>query len=195
MPLIDRNDSVLVVIDVQDGFYPETRTDVDRPVFDRFVDRVAWVVGVAGSLDVPVVVTEENTARNGGTAERVRARLPGDAPILDKAVFAAPDNPEIDRTINGYGVNTVVLVGMETDVCVAHSALRFKEEGKRVVAVGDALFSPSEAHQHGIRRLEQAGVEIVSAKELYYDWVRSVADAVDFVTTNPDLAQPPDFSL
>jgi nicotinamidase-related amidase len=139
MPLVDRNDSMLLVIDVQEGFYPGTRTDVDRIGFGHFLDRVAWVVGVAARLRVPIIVTEEDRATNGVTSERVASNLPPGAGVFEKAVFAAPDNPEIRAAIDAIGARTAVLVGLETDVCVSHTALRMQEESTRVVAVGDAL--------------------------------------------------------
>jgi nicotinamidase-related amidase len=195
MSLINRDHSLLIVIDVQEGFYSQSRTDVDWADFGLFVDRVAWVAGVARCLDVPVVVTEEDRARNGGTAERVTARLPESATVFEKAVFAAPDNPDIAAAIDAYGKSISVLVGMETDVCVAHSALRLKEDGKRVVAVRDALFSAQGAHANGIRRLRDAEVELISAKELFYDWVPTLAGVREFKAANTDLAHPPGFSL
>jgi hypothetical protein len=35
----------------------------------------------------------------------------------------------------------------------------------------------------------------VSAKELFYDWVRTLAGVREFKDANPDLAHPPGFSL
>jgi nicotinamidase-related amidase len=195
MPLVDRSDSMLLVIDVQEGFYPDSRADVDRIAFGHFLDRVAWVVGVAARLRVPIIVTEEDRARNGDTAERVAINLPPGAAVFEKAVFAAPDNPEISAAIEEIGASTAVLVGLETDVCVSHTALRLQDESKRVVVVGDALFSPGEAHENGLRRLREAGVELVSAKELFYDWVPTLAGVREFRESNPDLVDPPGFSL
>ena len=102
----------------------------------------AWVAGAAAELGVPIVVTEEGAAYNGRTVDAVLAALPDGTPILPKGVFAAPDNPDILAAVEATGRSTVVLVGLETDVCVAHSALRFQDGGKRVAAVHDALFSP-----------------------------------------------------
>jgi nicotinamidase-related amidase len=195
MPLVDRSDSMLLVIDVQEGFYPDSRTDVDRTAFGHFLDRVAWVVGVAARLRVPIVVTEEDRARNGETSERVAVNVPPSAGVFEKAVFAAPDNPEISAAIEAIGARTAVLVGLETDVCVSHSALRLRDESKRVVAVADALFSPGDAQSNGLRRLREAGVELVSAKELFYDWVPTLAGVREFRDANPDLVDPPGFSL
>ena len=44
MALLTREESMLLVIDVQGNFYPETRDDVDRDAYSAFVDRAAWLV-------------------------------------------------------------------------------------------------------------------------------------------------------
>ena len=59
----------------------------------------------------------------------------------------------------------------------------------------DALFSPGAAHGHGIDRLLANGIELLSAKEVFYDWTRTLADARAFVRDHPELADPPGFSL
>jgi nicotinamidase-related amidase len=195
MPLIDVTQSMLLVIDAQQDFYPARRTDVDQVSFGGMLRRAAWVAAVAGRLGVPVVVTEEDAAVNGPTAEVIRETLPKGAPVLPKWTFAAPGNPDILAAIEATRASTAVLVGLETDVCVAHSALGLMDIGKRVVAVHDALFSPGAAHANGLGRLERAGIELVSAKELAYDWLRTVSGVRDFFRANPDLASPPGFSL
>lgn len=195
MPLIDVTQSMLLVIDAQQDFYGAERADVDRTGFDAALRRAAWVTAVAGRLGVPVVVTEEDAAVNGPTAEVIREVLRNGAPVMPKWVFGAPANPDILAAIETTGASTAVLIGLETDVCVAHSALGLQDLGKRVVAVHDALFSPGGAHANGLGRMRRAGVELVSAKELAYDWLRTVTAVRDFFRANPDLAEPPGFSL
>ena len=140
------------------------------------------------------MVTEEDAAVNGATAEVIRGVLPEGAPVLPKWIFGAPGNPDILAAIEATGASTAVLIGLETDVCVAHSALGLKEFGKRVVAVHDALFSPGAAHANGLGGWN-AGVELVSAKELAYDWLRTVTRVREFSRANRELADPPGFSL
>lgn len=195
MPLIDVEHSMLLVIDAQQDFYSDRRTDVDRTALAGMFRRAAWVTAVASRLGVPVVVTEEDAAVNGATATVIRAALPDGAPVLPKSTFGAAGNPDILAAIEATGASTTVLVGLETDVCVAHSALGLIEVGKRVIAVHDALYSPGAAHANGIGRLERAGVELISAKELAYDWLRTVENVRDFFRANQDLADPPGFAL
>lgn len=195
MSLIRRDDSTLLVIDTQEGFYGEERGDVDRAAFELFIARVAWVSGLARALEIPAVVTEEDPETNGPTAPGVLARLPAGAPVLTKPVFAAADNPAIRAALDATGRHTVVAVGLETDVCVAHSAVSLIERGYHVAAVTDAVFSPGAAHGHGLDRLRAEGVQLLSAKELFYDWARALADVRALVLAYPELETPPGFSL
>lgn len=195
MPHVNRDDCVLVVIDAQPGFYGPERVDVDHQAHAAALARCAWVAGVAAALDVPIVVTEEDAPTNGPTASEITAALPVGTPVFDKTVFGADDNPEIDAAVRGHGRGTVVLVGTETDICVAHSAIGWRGAGLRVVVVHDAIHSAGEGHRNGLNRLWQEGVELISAKELYYEWLRSLPMVRAFDTAHPDLASPPGFSL
>ncbi len=195
MPHVNRDDCVLVIIDAQPGFYGPERTDVDRQAHAAALERCAWVAGVAAALEVPTIVTEEDAATNGPTASEISAALPGGAPVFDKVVFGADDNPEIDAAVRGHGRGTVVVVGTETDVCVAHSAMGWGSAGLRVIVVHDAVYSAGEGHRNGLNRLWQEGIELVSAKELYYEWLRALRAVRDFDAQHPHLATPPGFSL
>jgi nicotinamidase-related amidase len=195
MPHVTAAACVLLVIDSQDGFYPPTRTDVDHAAKSAVLDRVGWVCGLAGAIEVPIVVTEEDADGNGRTAPQVRAHLADSVPVFDKQVFGAADQPDIAAAVAATGREVVVLVGMETDVCVAHSALGFVEQGRRVIVIHDAVFSAGAAHGHGLARLRQEGIELISAKELYYEWLRDLPTVRAFDAAHPDLATPPGFSL
>jgi nicotinamidase-related amidase len=171
--LLDVDDSVLCVIDVQPGF----ADDLDDAVRDAAVQRIAWVVALAGALDVPVVMTEEEPERNGPTIPEVLALIPPGAARHEKPVFGLADVPEILASVEATGRRTAVLIGMQTDVCVAHSALGLLDRGFRVVVVRDAVASPGAAHEDGLDRMRTAGVVALGAKGLLYEWVRTVARA------------------
>jgi nicotinamidase-related amidase len=195
MPRIDADTSILLVIDAQDGFYPLDRVDVDQVAKAAALDRAGWVCGIAAALDVPVVVTEEDAARNGGTASQVTRWLPGGTRRHVKTVFGAFGNPDVSDAVRASDRGTVVIVGMETDVCVAHTALGAVEAGLRPVVVHDAVFSAGLAHANGLARLAREGIELVSAKELYYEWLHDLPSVRAFDAANPELAMPPGFSL
>ena len=195
MPLIAREDSLLVVIDLQPRFWGD-RLDADE--LRRAEDaarRAAWLAAAASVLGIPAVITEEDPEQNGPTDEAVLAALRPGAPVFTKPVFGLADCPDIMEAIGSTGRRTAVLAGFETDVCVTHSAVGLGEAGYRVVVVEDAVYSPSGAHAPGTARLRDLGFELVHCKGVYYDWVRTLKAALTFYSDNPQLAEPPGFSL
>ena len=193
MPLIERDDSVLVVVDAQPGFSGQTGDEGAAAGRARAV--AAWLVGVAAALDVPIVATEEDAARNGRTDPAIAGHLPPGTPILAKPVFGLADVPEILAAVEASGRRTAVLVGAETDVCIAQSAIGLHDRGFQVVVITDATFSPGTMHALGLRRIREAGGELHHAKGVYYEWIRTLDAARAFTAEHPDLARPPGFRL
>jgi len=192
--LIERDDSLLVVVDMQIGFFAGHEAAARAGLGDA-AERAAWLVGVAAALDVPVIVTEEDPARNGPTDAAVLARAGAATPIFVKDVFGLAGQADILAAVERTGRRTALLIGSETDVCVAQSALGLLARGFRVGVVTDATFSPGEMHAFGLRRMHEAGVLQLHAKGVYYEWVRTLADARRFEAAHPDLADPPGFTL
>lgn len=197
--MLERDDSVLVVVDLQPGFFAahptEGPTGADPGRLGAVAARAAWLAGVAAALGIPGVVTEEDPARNGRTDPRILRSLPPETPVLEKRVFGLADQPDILAAIEATGRRTAVLVGAETDVCVSQSAMGLRTRGYRVAVVSDATFSPGAMQELGLRRMRSAGVVDIHAKGVYYEWVRTLAAARAFEHEHPDLAEPPGFSL
>jgi nicotinamidase-related amidase len=192
--LLERDDSLLLVVDMQAGFFAG-HGDSSRTDLGEVVARAAWLVGVAVALDVPVIVTEEDPGRNGPTDGAVLARAGPATPVFVKHVFGIAGQPDILAAVEASGRRTAILAGAETDVCVAQSALGLLARGFRVGVVTDATFSPGDMHAFGLRRMRDAGVLQLHAKGVYYEWVRTLAEARRFEAAHPDLAEPPGFSL
>jgi nicotinamidase-related amidase len=67
----------------------------------------------------------------------------------------------------------VVLVGMETHVCVQQTALDLIDAGLHVVLPADALAAWGETdHAVALRRLEQAGAVVTTAEAVAFGWLR-----------------------
>ncbi len=178
MPLLDRDDSVLVVVDAQPGFLArEWFADADVAAARRALARMAWLVALAARLGVPVVATEEEPERNGATDAAVAEGFPPGTPVHRKPTFGLTRTPEILAAVRETGRGTAVVVGCETDVCVAQSAVGLVDDGFRAVVVVDATFSPGGMHARGLDRIVAAGVERNHAKGVTYEWLSSVEAA------------------
>ena len=195
MPLIAREDSLLVVVDLQPRIWADRPGADDRRRAEQAAGRAAWLAATATVLGIPAVITEEDPDLNGPTDQAVLAALPADAPAFSKPVFGLAACPDIMAAIGATGRRTALLVGFETDVCITHSAVGLAEAGYRAVVAEDAIYSPFGAHEPGVTRLRDLGVELAHCKAIYYDWLRTLAAVRAFEKNNPRLATPPGFSL
>ena len=168
--LLDADDCLLLIIDVQPGFLDKVEPDQAA----QLVDRVAWLAELAQRLAMPIVVTEEEPEVNGSTDDAIVAALAAAHERHVKPTFGVGGSPRIMEAIRAHGRGTAVLVGLETDVCVAQSALTLLDAGFRVAAVSDAVASPGTSHEQGLQRMRDAGVIVVGTKGLAYEWVRAV---------------------
>jgi len=173
--LIDDADSVLIVVDAQPGFLGK----LDASLAAEIVDRIRWLVTLATHLDVPVVVTEEEPDRNGDTADPIVDALPAGVSRHLKEVFGLAACLPILADVERHGRSTAVLCGLETDVCVAQSAIGLHDRGWRVAVVSDAVGAPGSAQEQGLSRMRDRGVEVVGTKGLAYEWIRTVVRADD----------------
>ena len=189
MSLIDVNDSLLIVIDIQPLFVGK----IPAAEQDPLLQRMCWVIKVANWLQIPLVVTAEDLPRIGNISEEVAQLLPPRTRIYDKMVFGLTAQVEILEAVRRTQRNTAVLIGYETDVCITHSALGLIDLCYRVAVVSDATGAPGNAHRIGLDRIRAAGGILVSAKSLYYEWVRTVEKAMEFEKAG--IPPAPGFSL
>ena len=174
--LLEVNDSLLIAIDIQPSFVKKEA----REGASALLARMCWVIKVANWLKVPLVVTAEDIPRTGSVCDEVAQLLPPGTKIYNKMTFGLASQADILQAVEQTQRKTAVLIGYETDVCVTHSALGLMDLGFRVVVVSDATGSPGDAHHIGLERIRAAGGIIVSAKSLYYEWVRTVEKALEF---------------
>ena len=169
--LFDRYQSCLIVVDVQQYFLDKLPFDQRQPL----VARIAWLIQVARALAIPVVATAEDISNDGSLVPELEGLLPPGVAVHDKLVFGLCGQPSILDDVRKTGRSEFILVGLETDVCIAHSALGLMEHGYRVAVIDDATASPPPHHAHGLTRMAAAGVTVTSAKGIYYEWVRDIA--------------------
>jgi len=177
--LIEVNDSFLIAIDIQHHFVKKEAKDGDNSLLQR----MCWVIKVAKWLDIPLMVTAEDILRTGNICNEIAQLLPPETKIYNKMTFGLAAQSDILEAVQQTRRRTAILIGYETDVCVAHSALGLLDLGYRVAVVADATGSPGNAHQIGLERIRGTAGIIVTAKSLYYEWVRTVEKASAFEAT------------
>jgi nicotinamidase-related amidase len=180
--LIDADDSVLIIIDVQDTFLNKLPLQES----ERLVTRACWLIKVAQWKQIPILVTAEELNQQPLTSVLVQS-LPAGTPIFDKLSFGLANQPDILAGVQQTGRKTAVLAGLETDVCVSHSAIGLLGQGYRVAIVADATGSSAHGREIGLNRMQNAGAIVVSTKSLFYEWMRTVEMVNRFHTECPNM--------
>jgi nicotinamidase-related amidase len=177
--LINVDECVLIIIDVQYHFLSKLPTQRA----EELVNRVGWLMEVAKILNVPIIVTTEEGKRYGGLTAVLAEKLSPGTKVFDKTVFGLADQPDILDAVCKTRRRTAVLVGLETDVCVTHSAIGLMQNGFQVVVLADVTDSTGDAHVFGLERMRGAGAVVMSLKGLYYEWIRtlSMCNMMDYV--------------
>jgi nicotinamidase-related amidase len=151
--VIDPADSILLVIDLQEGFLKKISPDRR----DAIIEHCRFVVEVATRLAIPLFSTVEDPVKNGMTTERVRTCFDHSMAQREKSFFGLCSQDNLREAILAQPKRTAVLVGMDTDVCVLQSAVGLRAEGFRSVIVSDATEAPGASRGIGRGDCSDAG--------------------------------------
>ncbi len=94
--------------------------------------------------------------------------------VADKPTYSALESPDFTACLEALACRTLVVSGVETDVCVLATVLAAMDRGYRVVIAGDCCHSSdAEAHRATMdlvyRRFEDQ-IEIGTAAEIIAAW-------------------------
>ena len=134
----------------------------------RVEKNCALLLRCAAELRLPVIVTEQYSARLGATLPSLQELVP-EFSAVDKMLFSACVAPVRDA-LEASGRRTVLLCGVEAHVCVLQTALDLVEAGYTVFAARDALSSRTPENWNiGWERMMRAGVWPTSTESAVFE--------------------------
>jgi nicotinamidase-related amidase len=164
---LDIDNSVLVVVDVQEAFRKAI------PDFAEVVSRIALAIRGFQILGRPIAVTEQYPKGLGRTAEELLLSLPDDASFVEKSTFSSYAEPNFVAELDKFQAKQVVLCGVETHVCVNQTAHDLIGGGYQVHLLTDCVAS---RYQHdreaGISKMLAIGVVPSSMEMALFEMMR-----------------------
>ncbi len=134
-PVIDVNDSVMLLIDHQSGLF-QTVGDMPMPELRA---RAAALAKMATLAKMPVITTASvPQGPNGPLIPEIHANAPHAQYIARKGEINAWDNEDFVKAVKATGRKTLIIAGTITSVCLAFPAISAVAEGYKVFAVIDA---------------------------------------------------------
>ena len=177
--LIDRDQSTLMVIDLQARLQPSIHDG------GAVLANCIALLEAAQRLGVPCVITEQYPSGLGGTVEAVKA-VARDARYVEKTHFSCVAEGCLGDTAV-VARPQVVVCGTEAHVCVLQTVVELLEEGKAVFVVADAVGSRAPQNTRlALERMRARGARIVSREMVLFEWLRK-ADTDEFRAINRDF--------
>ncbi len=172
--MIDRNHTILVVIDVQERMMPAIEGE------EAVVANVVRLVQGARLLGLPMLVTEQYPQGLGPTVPEVRAAMGDEYRPMEKISFSACGDMTFMNHFEQAPHHTVLLCGVESHVCLYQTARDLRNLGHNVEVVADAAGSRSRHnHEIALARLARHGVEITSVELALFE-IMERADIPEF---------------
>ena len=163
--IINRDKTAFVMIDIQDKFIPIIHE------IDKVIKNTNILIKAAEILKIPLVVTEQYPKGLGKTNEKVL--LPKNNIPYEKIEFSCFGCREFTKKIKELKVDTLVIFGIETHVCVVQTVLDALEQDYKVHVVEDAISSRTiENKRIGIERMRQSGAFIVSTEMILFQLMK-----------------------
>lgn len=164
---LDPKACALLVVDIQENLMRVIHGQ------EEVAKNAALLVRAAKVLNLPIVATTQYVTRIGPFVAPVVEAL-GEVSALDKLEFDCFNNEAIKAAVKRLptSVNTLILCGVETHICVYQTALGALKAGYRVWVAADAVSSRvKKNYKLGLARLREMGAVVGTTEMIIYDWL------------------------
>ena len=164
--------SVLIVVDIQTKL-----VDAMPPSEAKLMLANTTALLEASSLmAVPALVTEQYPKGLGVTDSNVVNKLPETAQRFEKTGFSCCLAEGFSEALAQTGRKQVILVGLETHVCILQSALALQSQGYQVYVIEDAVCSRKIDHKfYALQRMQQQGITLINYESVLFEWLKDAS--------------------
>jgi len=166
--MLEASLAALVVIDVQEKMLAAISTSPR----ETLIGKISTLVRAASQLDIPVLYTEQYPQGLGRTDRALAAVLDGATGPLAKTTCSCWRDETFRNALQRTEREHVILVGLETHVCVQQTALDLMRVDYvpfvAIDAVGSRFGPDMEA---AVERMRRAGVELSTTEAIIFELV------------------------
>ena len=165
---MERDQAVLIVIDVQDVLMKK----MDREVGKKVIQNIQTLLTFAKGMAIPIMITEQYPKGLGKTVADIRMEMGSILPI-EKVSFSCWGVVAFNNQLNHLGRRQILLTGIETHVCVLQTASDLIQEGYEVHVVADAVCSRKKLDwETGLRWMEKKGAMISTTEIIAFQLLK-----------------------
>jgi len=160
--LMNADTSAILVVDVQEKLLAAI------PNHSSIVWNIHRLLRGAKTLGVLAAATEQYPEKLGSTSPQL-AGFFEDIPA--KLKFSCGGCPEVFHQFRDAGIDTVLVAGIESHVCILQTVYDLLSEGFRVHLAVDAVGSRFQTDREiALRRMESSGVVLTTTETALFEW-------------------------
>lgn len=163
---ISADDSVLLIIDLQE----KLSRVLNQSYLQNVCANINLLTTLAAELKIPVLLTEQYPEGLGPTIEPIKKILNGKKfDAIDKLTFSGCGDEGFSKKLKSYRRKKIILVGMETHVCVYLTALDLLSQKYQPFVAADAVISRSTFnYKNGLSLLRESGAVVANTETLLF---------------------------
>ncbi|AYO03949.1 hydrolase [Vibrio parahaemolyticus] len=166
MEMLSKGNTGLIVVDVQGKLATLMHES------DALIENITKLVKGAKALDLPILWLEQNPERLGPTAEPIREVLESTHLPITKYTFDGCKEATFNVAVENAKVDTWLVCGIESHICVYQTAVSLRQSGYRVELVTDCVSSRTAANKAlALAKLTANGVVLTGLEMCLYEMV------------------------
>ena len=170
--LIDRNDSTLLLIDIQEKLI--------KKIFDfkSIIIHSKKIVDVFSFLKLPIVYSEQYPNGLGKTINPIDDMLRKIKALkIEKTTFSCISDINDNEIRKIFPKNQIIICGIETHICILQTSIDLYNKGYEVFVIDEAVGSRNERHKNlAFDRLIKNGISLINFEMLVFELIRDSKD-------------------
>ena len=170
--LLRKDDTLLVIVDIQ--------TKLLNVIFEkeRLISNCSKLIRSAQLLEIPLVMTEQYPQGMGPTDSAILDLLP-EIKVITKMSFSCCGVGDFDQKIKSFGKKQIMIMGIESHICVLQTVHDLLHQGYFVYVPYDAVSSRKEGdYRNALDRMRQAGAVIGSVESAIFEMMKTAEISV-----------------
>lgn len=167
---IDNNikidETMVFIVDIQERLMPVIENG------EEVVNNNIKLIKLANILNIPIIATEQYPIGLGYTVKELKELL-NDGQIYTKTSFSGLTDAVLNE-LEKKDINSVILSGVETHICVLFTARDLIDKGYEVYLLEDCVSSKRISNKvNALNQLNKMGINITNFETVAFDLIKS----------------------
>jgi nicotinamidase-related amidase len=165
---LDINNCCLLIIDLQEKLLPHIFNK------EQIKHNSNKLVELFVELNIPIIYTEQYPKGLGSTVNCLKKKLiDNNSKKIEKTTFSAFDNEDFKNFLTQINKKQVILLGIESHICVLQTTIDLLESAKQVYIVEECIGSRKLGDANiSIKRMLKSGASLINFEMIFFELIR-----------------------